>query len=111
MADKIDIQAKFLANKYNPGNVQRIAIDILEEYIDGTRTIIDPTNPLNLLIENAAVMTSAAMENNTANMRRTYPVIANTLDDIYPHMSDVDYANLFSTPSQTRFRLMYMLDC
>ena len=109
MADKINIQAKFLANKYNPGNIQRIAIDILDEYIDGTRTIIDPTNPLNLLIENAAVMTAAAMENNTANMRRTYPIVANTLDDIYPHMSDVDYANLFSTPSQTRFRLMFML--
>ena len=42
------------------------SIDILDEYIDGTRTIIDPTNPLNLLIENAAVMTAAAMENNTA---------------------------------------------
>ena len=110
MANATDILAKFIENRYNPSNIQRVALDVLSEYQDGTRTIIDPTNPLNLLIENAAVMTAASMENNTANMRRMYPNLAGTIEDIYPHMSDIDYANRFSTPSQTKFRLMFQLN-
>lgn len=110
MAEATNILAKFIQNRYNPSNIQRVALSVLNEYTDGTRTIIDPTNPLNLLIENAAVMTAASMENNTTNIRKLYPNIASNVEDIYPHMSDIDYANRFSTPSQTKFRIMFQLD-
>jgi hypothetical protein len=56
-------------------------------------------------LENASVNTSAFMQAAAALTRRQYPAAATTVEDLYLHMSDTDFANVFALPSQANFTI------
>lgn len=96
--------------KYNPSGIQRVVLDYLRSITDGVVDVVDPTNPFVFLLEASSVNTAAAMIENAANTRKQYPAAAQTPEDIYIHMSDVDFIDRFATPAMTRFSIMMQKD-
>lgn len=96
--------------KYNPSGIQRVVLEHLRSLTDGVVDVIDPTNPFVFLLESSSVNTAAAMMENAANTRKQYPAAAQTPEDIYVHMSDVDFVDRFATPAMTRFSIMMQKD-
>lgn len=89
--------------KFNPGAMQQLILEHWGEISDNEINIVDPTNPLILLLETSTVNTSLAISEMNKSMRSLYPSLAQTDDDLYLHMSDNDFISRFSTPSNAEF--------
>lgn len=78
--------------------MQRTAIQHVEDILAGKVTITDATNPFVTLMGVSAANTSAWMLRWINGQRRPYPELANTAEEVYPHMSDADYIGRFALP-------------
>ena len=94
----------------NPASIQQVALDILEEAVDGNIDIVDPSSPFMFLLEASATNTSTAVLKAQSVMRRLYPVLAADYSDLYHHMADEDYLDRFATPSRTTLTLVMPVD-
>lgn len=92
---------------HNPQAVQKLVYSEMEAVLTGDRTVVATANPFAQLLESAVVCSSAAVVRNEANLRRVYPRMAMTPEELYHHMSDADYVGRFSTPANCTFRMMF----
>lgn len=79
---------------------QQRAIDLLEEAGNRNITLVDTTNPLVALLGASANQAAGSAIQADALMRRLYPRLAQTQEDLYAHMSDEDYVGRFAKPDQ-----------
>ena len=91
----------------NPNAIQRYALDLLSEASNNEYTISDPSNPFIFLLETSAVLASSSMDESRSRARELYPVLASKSEDLYRHMSDVDFLNIFSTPGRITMSLIF----
>jgi hypothetical protein len=91
---------------FNPTAVQRASLQRLRDVTDGKVDLPDATSPFAWNIESSAINVAAFIEADTLLTRRQYPSSAQTVDDLYLHMSDKDYSDRFATPSHCDFYLM-----
>lgn len=111
MATEINnLMAKLAKYKFNPSGIQRTVLQHLEDITDGTINVVDPTNPFVFLLESSAVNTANFMVFNETNTRKQYPAAAQTPEDIYIHMSDVDFVDRFAVPATTKFSILFKKD-
>lgn len=96
--------------RFNPADIQRVALENLTMVTNGTVDITDPTNPFVFLLEAAAVNAAAAMVANEANTRKLYPSMALDSEELYLHMSDVDYIGRFASPARTTISFLLQKD-
>ncbi len=92
--------------KNNPSAIQRVILDNLLSYTNGQADTVDPTNPFVFLLESSCVNTAAAIQESKLNLNKQYSALAQTFDDLYMHMSDKDYLNIYATPATTNFTWM-----
>lgn len=92
--------------KYNPSAMQRVILDNLYTYTQGQGDVVDPTNPFVFLMEASCVNTAVGIQESLINLNKQYSSLAQSFDDLYLHMSDLDYLNLFSSPASTDFTWM-----
>lgn len=92
--------------KYNPSAIQRRILDHLQDITNGKVDIVDPTNPFVFLLEASAVNTAAAINETNIALRKQYPVLAQTEEELYRHMTDKDFITRFSTPAKTEFTFL-----
>lgn len=104
MKERIDLV------RFNPTAICQVALDVLEEVNNGSRVLVDPTNPFMFLLEASAVNASAAMSCFADYSRKQYGVMAMDEDEIYMHMSDRDFMGRFSTPSTTTMTMLLSLE-
>ncbi len=90
----------------NPVAIQRASLLRLRDIKDGKIDTPDATSPFAWAIETSAVNTAAFLEANELSTRRQYPSVAQTVEDIYLHMSDKDYVDRFATPASTNFFIL-----
>jgi hypothetical protein len=95
--------------KYNPSTVQRVILEHLDEITQGEVDIVDPTSPFVFLLESSAVSTAVAITENVVNLRKQYPSLSQTEDELYLHLSDKDFLDRFATPVETKFTVMMQL--
>lgn len=102
--------SKILANidsfKYNPSAIQRLALGALSDVSNGEINIVDATNPFVFLLEASAVNTVAAIIDNNTTTRQLYPALAQTVEDLYNHMSDQDFIDRFAIPASVPWSIM-----
>ena len=91
----------------NPNAIQRFALELLEDVSTNNYTISDPTNPFIFLLETSAVLSSNSMDESRSRARELYPSLAIKPEDLYRHMSDVDYLNQFSVPGKIEMSLIF----
>lgn len=105
-----DLMARLDSNKHNPSSIQRVILEHLDEITNGEVDIVDPTNPFVFLLESSAVNTALAVNENIINLRKQYPSLAQTEEDIYMHLSTNDFLNRFSTPAETDFTVVIQVN-
>lgn len=91
---------------YNPAASQRAMLQSWKDVSNGTIQIVDPSNPVVLVMESACVLVANAMTQNAVLNRKQYPIAAQDQEDLYLHMSDVDYIGRFATPVTDTFWMM-----
>ncbi len=92
--------------KNNPAAMASVVLSELEQLNGGTVRIVDPTNPVLYSLESAVMLSAAAMAQAAALTRRLYPSLAQTENDLAPHMTDSDYLNRFGSPANTTFVIL-----
>lgn len=96
--------------RFNPAAITRLALDMVEEKLNGQFDLVDPTNPFMMLTEASATMASAAMTDAEAVLRKMYESMAVKEEELYLHMSDKDYLNRFAVPSRATISLFLSED-
>lgn len=91
--------------RLNPSLVQDQVYDAIEAATSGEIDIVDPSTPFSLLISAGTALHIAGMTEYGAAVRQQYPQLAQTYDDLYYHMSSVDYLDRFCTPAPGNFEL------
>lgn len=94
----------------NPSNIQRVVLTSLEEALGGTYDLVDPTNPFIFLLESSCATSAASIQRSETLLRSQYASLAQTEEDLYHHMTDLDYANRFAVPSRVNMTLLMSLD-
>lgn len=98
-----ELKTKLETYKYNPTIMQRVILDTLSDVTNGKINIVDPTNPFVFLLEASVVNASLFIQENYLNLRRQYPSLAQTQEEIYLHMCDKDYIGRFATSGKCIF--------
>lgn len=96
--------------KHNPSMTQRIIFDALDEITDGNALVLDPTNPFVFLMEASTVNTASAVNESTSLFTKMYASLSQTEEDVYNHMSDIDYLGRFANPSSTKFKVVMQVN-
>ena len=92
----------------NPLAITSLSLKALEELSDGNVRFIDPSIPFVYHMETSAVMYCNALDKSLNVLNRLYEGNAVSWDDLHRHMSDYDYAGMFSSPGSAP--LMFWLD-
>lgn len=99
----------FVNFKSNPNLVQQYTLNMLQGITNGQVDIVDPTNPFIFLLEASVVNTAAGIQESVIATQELYASLARTPQDLYKHMADDDYIDVFSTPSTGEFIFMINL--
>lgn len=91
---------------FNPAAIQRKVMSSLTAITEGTVEVVDATNPFVFCLEQSCVNTAAQMQQAEALTRRLYPAVGTTVSDMYLHMADTDYVDIFALPSEADFTIM-----
>ncbi|QXO11142.1 hypothetical protein pEaSNUABM54_00316 [Erwinia phage pEa_SNUABM_54] len=91
--------------RLNPSLVQDQVYSAIEKATNGELDIVDPSTPFSLLMGTGIALHMASMEQFETGVRRQYPELAQTYEDLYYHMANVDYLDRFCTPALTQFQL------
>lgn len=96
--------------KSSPARMAQITCDYINEIMQERVDIVDPTNPFIMLLEASCVHSAAAVNESLLNLRKTYPCLAHTDEEIYRHMTDKEYLGRFCLPSRTNFTFIMELN-
>lgn len=108
--NSIDFMDSIDRVRFNPSAIQRVILNNLEEIYGGSVDIVDPTNPFVFLLEASTLTAAVGISQNETLIRRQYPSLAQTEDELYHHMADIDYLDRFSNPSRTTFTILLSLE-
>lgn len=97
------LKANIQSVRYNPSSIQRHVLNMLVDVSGGKLDAVDPSNPFVFSLEASAIIGASAMAENAVQNRKQYRTSAQNLKDLYPHMSDYDFYDLFAQPSFTGF--------
>lgn len=95
--------------RLNPLLLQEVWIKRLEAVHGGGKTMVDPSNPFNQLMEATCYNTSMFIQSNEIQFRRIYRSLSANRDDLYYHLSDKDFVGLFAMPSSAKFQIGFGL--
>lgn len=94
-----DLFGSIAKYKNNPLAAHRAVLDAISAVRAGTEIAIDPVFPFFFGIQANAVNTAVYLDELASVTRRLYPSAAQTPDDLYRHMSDMDYVGIFALPA------------
>lgn len=98
--------------RLDPSAGQRIVLKVMEDALnsDEPYELVDPSNPLVMLWESSVATGIAGIQRTETLMRRVYPQLAQSEEDLYGHMIDSDYLDRFAAPSEAVFTLLLSVD-
>lgn len=105
-----ELMTDAMAASYNPSGVYRAAMRTLMQVMDGEIDNISPINPVVSVIENQAALCSGVAEMVQQSTRRLLQTNALTREDLYPHMADIHFTNIFTLPAKTKMLLLLNKD-
>lgn len=94
----------------NPMAVQNSVYNLLGEATEGRVNIIDPSNPVSLLLESSAVIAADTLGEVEAVTRRQYPKLVTNEEDLFGHISDMEYIGVWGLPGTNNFYLTVSVD-
>lgn len=110
MSLSIDAWAAEIAQlRRDPTAVQRIVLQRISEAVNGEFDIVSASTPFVALLESTTALSLAAMTEHENILQAMYPKLARTEDELYRHMSDVDYVGRFATPGKAVFSIAMLV--
>ena len=91
----------------SPAMLMRDSLQTLRNVLNNNHGIISAENPVALLLEMSATQTAGSIGKNWLLNRRQYPVAARTHEDLWYHLSDLDWVGAFALPSDATFVLAF----
>lgn len=88
----------------NPMIISKLALDEMQNRLNGKITVADPNTPFCQLLEFGSSIASNVIKTMDEKLPTLYPKRAESMEDLYNHMSDFDYTNMYSTPAKTIMR-------
>ena len=85
---------------YDPSLMQKKQLDMLASSVGGEFMISDPTNPFVMLLEATNTTASAALVKCDNIIRKKYPSLAGSKDDLYHHLFEEQLTSIFSVPAE-----------
>lgn len=101
-----DLSSKIASSRINPRALTKLGLEFMKVRSDGDIAIVEPSNPISLMIEYGAAVangTLLAIENAT---RPLYKSATTTYRELYRHMADKDFLDRFSSPAKGSFILL-----
>lgn len=92
---------------HNPSLMVQRKVQLLEAATLGELDVVDATNPFMHLICAGTVVGSGILAEMENINRKMYPNSAQRLQELLPHMSDKDFADLFARPDRAGFYFIY----
>lgn len=98
--------------QYNPLAVKSRILDGLKSGATDADNveILDPADPVIFSLEATVALACMAIEHDVTCLRKAYPAMAESYEDLYNHMSDVDYLDRFALPSGVPFNFIIGMD-
>jgi hypothetical protein len=84
----------------SPATVFTLHAEMIEEAYGGSYDIVDATNPMVSLLEATATSAAAGIMRAEKLHRREFPILAQTKEDLFPHMASVDHIKRFAAPAR-----------
>ncbi len=89
----------------NPVLAQAYALDEFESRLNGEYIVADSNTVFNFLLEFGASLQNVHAQKLNEVLRFFYPKRAQISTDLYRHMSDFDYLNMYATPCSCKIQL------
>lgn len=103
MFDNQNLGPEILAN---PGMLQSLILQELQNRLGGAYSIADPNNAFCFVLEAGSSIVAQTVRLNEKQFETLYPVRATSMEELYPNLSDFDYINLTASPAPVKFRLI-----
>ena len=100
-----DDKSLLISTLRNPANIAAKVLNEIENRLNGKITIADPNAPFCHLLEFGSSIASQVINAMDTKFPLLYPKRAESMEDLYAHMSDFDYLRLYSTPARSAIRL------
>lgn len=104
------MKERFDEAKYDTSLLVDAALDTIEQALNGEALLVDPTHPAVMMLEMACAIGAGNTQDCLANLRRQYPILAETWDDLYLHMSDRDFLDRFARPGTAPFIFAFQME-
>lgn len=101
-----EVARQFEGIRSDPTIVQRAVLDTIENVSNGKMVIMDANNPFALAMEMTVTLAVSNLTESRHLTRQSYPSLTNDWDDLYRHMSDYDYKDVFATPVIHTFAIL-----
>ena len=81
----------------NPMTIAKLALDEMQNRLDGKITIADPNTPFCQLLEFGSSIAANVIKTMDEKLPTLYPKRAESMEDLFNHMSDFDYTNMYTS--------------
>lgn len=98
---------KLIDQLRSPLNISMMVLDEIQDRLGGNRIIADVNSPFCHLLEFGSSINAATITAVDEKFPQLYAARAESMDDLYHHMSDFDYLAMYSNPSQTTITLAF----
>ena len=110
----MNTQDKLAQYMANPVSLTREVLDLIDTQVNGDSVrridIPDTSSPFVNLVEMNAVLSANVVNEMRSVLRKMYPSLSVTPEDLYRHMSDVDYVGRFASPATGFFEFFISRD-
>lgn len=110
MATITDLSKQLSLYRNNPVGMYQEVITLVEAQSNGETQVLSATTPFALALEMMTALGSAAMNESDNNLRKQYKSLSQSMDELYLHMADPDYKNIFASAAITSFKFLFKVD-
>lgn len=105
-----ELMEKLRSAKHNPSLMHHHFYDQLSQMSEGKIEVVNPMNPMTLLMDWMVTSTHLAIEESLNVLPQIYPSRSDNINHLYHHMVNKDYLSRFAQPCETVFEFLLPLN-
>lgn len=94
----------------NPMGMYQEVINLVERNSNGETQVLSATTPFALSLEMMTALGTAAMSLHDTNIRKQFKSLSQNQSELYRHMADRDFINVYSSGAMGPFKLLLKVD-
>lgn len=94
----------------HPARTQRVMGNLINKITNGEVIVFNTGNPVGMMLEACATLTSGAIDEARALDRKRYGTAAQSSEDVLRHVSNQDVIGIYSIPARGIYRLVFEIN-